>query len=90
VVNGTIFNDAFDRLKAINESEDLLNQVKARGAAANSDHYPFYEKGVPSFFIYTEGDYNHYHDINDVPENIPMTNYAQVFKLITSFVDAGF
>jgi len=90
VVNGTIFNDAFDRLKAINESEDLLNQVKARGAAANSDHYPFYEKGVPSFFIYTEGDYKHYHDINDVPENIPMTNYAQVFKLITSFVDAGF
>ena len=89
VVNGTIFNEAFDRLKAINEREGLLNQVKARGAAANSDHYPFYEKGVPSFFIYTEGDYKHYHDINDVPENIPLTNYDQVFELITSFVKEG-
>jgi len=90
VVNGSIFNDAFDRLNAINERESLLNQVKARGAAANSDHYPFYEKGVPSFFIYTEGDYKHYHDVNDVPENIPLTNYSEVFQLITSFVKEGF
>ena len=89
VVNGTVFNNAFDRLKSINDRENLLNQVKARGAAANSDHYPFYEKGVPSFFIYTEGDYKHYHDINDVPENIPLTNYDQVFELITSFVKEG-
>jgi len=90
VVNGSIFNDAFDRLNAINERESLLNQVKARGAAANSDHYPFYEKGVLSFFIYTEGDYKHYHDVNDVPENIPLTNYSEVFQLITSFVKEGF
>ena len=90
VVNGSIFNDAFNRLNAINERECLLNQVKARGAAANSDHYPFFEKGVPSFFIYTEGDHTHYHDINDVPENIPLTNYSEVFQLITSFVKEGF
>ena len=90
VVNGSIFNDAFDRLNAINERESLLNQVKARGAAANSDHYPFYEKGVLSFFIYTEGDYKHYHDVNDVPENIPLTNYSEVFRLTTSFVKEGF
>lgn len=90
VVNGTVFNDAFDRLKTINEKEGLLNQVKARGAAANSDHYPFYVKGVPSFFIYTEGDYTHYHDVHDVPENIPLTNYENVFSLITSFVELGF
>lgn len=88
-VNGNIFNEAFGRLRAINDQKNLLDQVKARGAAANSDHYPFYEKGVPCFFIYTEGDYKHYHDINDVPENIPLTNYDQVFELITSFVKEG-
>ena len=67
----------------------LLQQVKARGEAANSDHYPFTEKDIPGFFIYTEGDYKHYHDIDDKPENLPMTNYEQVFQLITEFVKYG-
>lgn len=88
VVNGKIFEDAFSRLVMINDGLQLLPEVKARGAAANSDHFPFYEKGVPSFFIYTVGDYEHYHDVNDTPENIPLTNYEEVFELILRFADA--
>lgn len=87
-VNGKIFTDAFERLVQLNEEVGQLSKVNPRGSAANSDHYPFYEKGVPSFFIYTMGEYKHYHDIHDRPENITMTNYEQVFELIMAFADA--
>lgn len=85
VVNGKVFEDQFAKLSSINAELGLLENVKARGEAANSDHYPFTQKSVPAFFIYTTGDYKHYHDIDDKPENVPMTNYDKVFKLIIEF-----
>lgn len=87
VVNGKIFEEQFAMLSSINAELGLLGQVKARGKAANSDHYAFTENGVPSFFIYTTGDYKHYHDIDDTPENVPLTNYEKVFSLITAFAE---
>ncbi len=89
VVNGKVYDDHFGKLSSINIEQGLLETVKARGPAANSDHHPFYEKGVPCFFIYTTGDYTHYHDIDDKPENLPMTNYGKVFKLIDEFAQFG-
>lgn len=88
-VNGKVLEEHFAKLSSINMEMGLVEQVKARGPAANSDHHPFHEKGVPCFFIYTMGDYNHYHDINDVPENLPLTNYSEVFKLIVEFMEIG-
>lgn len=85
VVNGKIYTQAYDALVAINTEHNLLPTLKARGEAANSDHHPFHEVGVPSFFIYTMGDYKHYHDVNDVPANLPFTHYKQVFELIERF-----
>lgn len=52
VVNGSLHKEAFDRLTHINDSLALLPQIKIRGKAANSDHYPFSEKGVPAFFLH--------------------------------------
>lgn len=89
VVNGKVFSDHFAKLASLNAEMGLLETVKARGAAANSDHYPFSERGVPAFFIYTTGDYKHYHDIDDRAENLPLTNYEKVFKLLTEFVNVG-
>ena len=88
-VNGKIFESHFAKLSSLNIEMGLLGKVKARGEAANSDHYPFYQKGVPCFFIYTTGDYKHYHDVEDVPANLPLTNYEQVFELLTVFMKSG-
>ena len=87
VVNGSIFNAQYNQLVAINEREKLLPAVKMRGEAANSDHYPFYKKGVPCFFMYTLGGVAAYHDVQDVAKTLPLTKYAEVFKLITLFVE---
>jgi len=88
-VNGAVFTTAYDSLVAINKRNDFLPEVKARGKAANSDHYFFTEKGVPSFFFYLMGKYQHYHDIEDNAKNLRLTEfYDRAFKLIVTFTES--
>ena len=87
VVNGSVFEKEFNTLVKINSENEFLRKVSIRGAAANSDHYPFYEKGVPCFFIYTLGkECVEYHNIYDTPDNVPFTEYEDLFRLLTKFV----
>lgn len=85
VVNATVFKEQFEKLKQINDSKNYLKQIKQRGKAANSDHYWFTEKGVPSFFIYTMGGIQAYHDIYDIEKTLPLTKYIEVCKLLIEF-----
>jgi len=87
VVNGTIFSKEFEKLRKINQQRNYLPQIKKRGEAANSDHFFFTEKGVPSFFFYTLGSPKHYHDIYDRPETLPLSGFKGVFMLILDFVE---
>ncbi len=87
LVNGAVFQDAFQTIVDINEEKGYLKQVKKRGKAANSDHWPFFEKGVPCFFIYTMGGIQAYHDIYDRAETLPLTEFEDLFRLLTDFVE---
>jgi len=86
VVNGAIDTLHFDKLKSLNEQNDLLKSVQIRGKAANSDHYFFSEAGVPAFFIYTLGGIEAYHDVYDRPETLPMTEFNDLHKLLLLFL----
>lgn len=86
VVNGAVHEKAFATLKRINAEKNFVREVRKRGKAANSDHYWFSEAGVPAFFIYTLGGVTAYHDVQDVAETLPLTDYMDVFRLITAFV----
>ena len=86
VVNGKKYQSKFDLLTKINKEKNLLPQVKIRGEACNSDHCMFNSKGVPCFYIYTLGGIQAYHDINDKPETLPLTEFADYFTLVTEFV----
>jgi len=89
VVNGSVFRKEFDKLVKINTDNYYLPEVKIRGAAANSDHYFFYDKGVKSFFIYTLGEYKEYHNIYDKPSNLlPFTNFNDLSLLLIDFVNS--
>ena len=85
VVNATEFPKEFEWMKKINEEQKLLTAVNARGKAANSDHYFFTEKGVPSFFFYTLGGIKAYHDVFDKAETLPLNEHEDLFKLIIAF-----
>ncbi len=87
VVNGAVFEKEFKRLHDLNDAQRLVYGVNKRGKAANSDHYWFSEKGVPAFFIYTLGGVTAYHDVRDISATLPLTDYADVCRLILKFVD---
>jgi len=88
VVNGTVFKKEFERMTKLNEDNNYLARVKVRGESCNSDHCPFYMNAVPSFFIYTTGDeYKEYHSPKDKSEDVPLTNYVGVFRLVRDFID---
>jgi aminopeptidase YwaD len=86
VVNATENPEAFNLLTSINKQYNYLPVIKSRGKAANSDHYYFSEKGVPAFFIYSNGGKGHYHDIYDTPEEVTLRNVPGVARLLIDFV----
>ncbi len=87
VVNGSVFQTEFDRLKQINTDNNYLKTVNIRGKAANSDHYWFTEKGVPAFFIYTMGPNKNYHDVFDTYENLTFAETIDLATLLRKFVE---
>ena len=87
VVNGKVFEPAYRQLLALNEMHHYVPQLGARGRAANSDHFPFSEAGVPAFFIYTRGGSMAYHDVNDQPAALSLAGFAGAFGLVRDFLD---
>lgn len=87
VVNGYIHKKQFKLLQKINKKSKYLTQIKPRGETANSDHYFFHKKGVPSFFIYTMGPNKNYHDIFDTYENLSFSAYSDIVKLLIEWVE---
>ncbi len=85
VVNATLFNDAFQALTQTNADGQFLSQIKSRGPAANSDHYWFTQKQVPSFFIYTMGPNKNYHDVHDTYENLTFAKSNALVELLYQF-----
>ncbi|MFM7021808.1 MAG: M28 family metallopeptidase [Flavobacteriales bacterium] len=86
VVNGKPFEKEFSVLTSINDEKKYLPNIQKRGEAANSDHYPFYNKGVKALFIYSRGKSTAYHDVNDHFKNLPLVNYKGCFQLIRDFI----
>lgn len=85
VVNATVHPKEFALLNKINTAGKFLLKINPRGKAANSDHYFFTEKGVPAFFLYTQGGITAYHDIDDKAKTLPFTMYENLFKLLVGF-----
>ncbi|WP_139925529.1 M28 family metallopeptidase [Hymenobacter sp. DG01] len=87
VVNGRLWERQFAQLTDLNKAGQYLPALGARGRAANSDHYPFSERGVPAFFLYTRGGSPAYHDVHDRPENLSLAGFAGAFQLLRDFLN---
>lgn len=89
VVNGNTFSRQFDRLTKINADNEYILKVAKRGESCNSDHCPFYKKGVPAVFIYSMGkEHTEYHNIYDKADHLPLTEYEDIFRLLRDFVNS--
>ena len=87
VVNGKVYEPAYQRLTMLNDAHHYLPRLTARGRAANSDHFPFSEAGVPAFFLYTRGGSQAYHDVHDVPAALSLAGFAGAFGLVRDFLN---
>jgi VanZ family protein len=87
VVNGRVFEAPYQRLVALNTARHYLPALAARGRAANSDHYPFSEAGVPAFFLYTRGGSTAYHDVHDQPAALSLAGFSGAFGLVRDFLN---
>lgn len=85
VVNATLHPEEFGMLRQINAQHKYLSTINSRGKAANSDHYYFTEKGVPAFFMYTQGGITAYHDVLDRSSTLPLTAFINLRKLLIDF-----
>lgn len=87
IVNSSIFTKEYELLNQINSKNNYLKQIKKRGEACNSDHCPFYEKGIPSFFTYTLGGAGHYHDPFDKGETLNLSEFQNIRDLFVEFIN---
>ena len=85
VVNATEFPKEYTLLNEVNDAGKYLVKINARGKAANSDHYFFTEKGVPSFFFYTLGGIKAYHDVFDKAATLPLNEHEHLFQWLIHF-----
>lgn len=93
VVNATEYPGAFEQLQQLNlmdaevtAGRRYVPEVRSRGKAANSDHYPFSQAGVPAFFIYSEGGKGYYHDTNDKAAAVSFENIPALSTLLKQFI----
>jgi len=86
VVNATLFNEEFQLLNKINKKSNFVSEIESRGPAANSDHYFFTQRGVPSFFIYTMGANKNYHDIYDTAQELSFAAFEPLARLLIEFL----
>lgn len=87
IVNAKEFPEYFNLLKNLLLQRNYFNQFIDRAQAANSDHYPFFEKGVPCFFIYSNGGHPAYHDIYDVSENLQLEKFNEISNTVIAFYE---
>lgn len=89
VVNGKTHETEYSVLSGLNKAGIngfSFKEVRQGGAAANSDHYFFTEKGVPAFFIFSMGGKGYYHDIFDKADKVTLQNIPQFGALLKEFI----
>jgi aminopeptidase YwaD len=69
-------------VQKINEEKHYMKEVFEVEATANSDHWPFHEKGVPAIFFLTRGRAGGAHNIFDTPDRLPLYGYENLFRMI--------
>lgn len=85
VVNGLAHDPEFDILEALNVDSMYAKKINQRERTSNSDHYFFSKEGVPAFFIFTNGTKPFYHDVLDLPKEIPLERSDDLARLLIKF-----
>lgn len=80
--------DGFKKMQSINSKQNLFKELHLGKLDANSDHWPFAQKGVPCIMFENEsGDaFPYYHTPKDDYDHVYFDTYPKIFKLVTEFI----
>lgn len=87
VVNGNKFEGKVKEMQKISVGYKLLPKIESVQSRRISNHTIFDEKGIPSVFIYSLGGTVNYKNLNDTPESIPFTKFANTQNLMIRFLE---
>ncbi len=77
-----------DLFNTINEEHSYFAKLDQGDIAGNSDHFSFAEKDVPAICFLMKGDYFAiYHTPADNNDNIDLTNFPKLYKMVCEFVE---
>lgn len=86
-VNGQSFPELMALADSLNRSGPTLANIHSRPNAANSDHYPFTQAGVPAVFVFSNGEGIAYHDVLDTADRLPWHNCPRLFRFFLAFLE---
>lgn len=87
MLNAKEYPDVDSLINEMNINKDYFDQMTSTGATWSSDHAPFYEKGVKAVFICTHGANSNYHQPTDIPEDLNLAAYEDIFRFVIDFVN---
>ncbi|MDR1792557.1 MAG: M28 family peptidase [Bacteroidales bacterium] len=82
MVGAKAFPAIFAQFAAVNEIKHYATPLLEREMSPNSDHYPFYQAGIPAVFIYGMGKSGGYHHPTDTPQNLSFGGCTNLYHLL--------
>ncbi|MFQ3577030.1 MAG: M28 family peptidase [Cytophagales bacterium] len=76
----------FQHLEQKNQTQNWFPVIKTKGNRPNSDHYPFSQKGIASYFIYTLGEAKEYHNVYDNINNVTLSKWDELLEMLNYMI----
>ena len=87
IFNSKVFPEELSLYQKINKEKAYVTNMRGTRPVPSSDHASFFNKGVKAVFIYADGDNADYHETTDNYENLKVTQFEGIFKLVRDFSD---
>ena len=88
IVNGKSNTKITHAFETINENHSYFADIRVGKQSCNSDYCYFDKAGVPAVFIFTRGkEFQEYHNLDDIPEKLPLTKFNELQKLLIEFAE---
>ena len=87
IFNGKAFPEELALYEKINKKQEYVSNMRGTQPVPSSDHASFYNKDVKAVFFYADGDNADYHETTDTYENLKISQFEGVFKLVRDFSD---
>ncbi len=85
--NAKEYPDVDTLMKKMNVNNEYFEKMTTTGATWSSDHASFFDKGIKAVFVYADSENSSYHQPEDVPADISLAAYKDIYRFVIDFVN---